>query len=155
MKDIPAITAIYAHYVLTSAGTFELEPPDEAEMARRLAAAQEGAFPFLAAEMDRRIVGYAYASAFRPRAAYRFTVEDSVYVDAGFVGKGVGRELLRELIAACRAAQFRQIIAVMGGENPASIGLHASHGFVLVGVLREVGFKFDGWRDVTLMQLTL
>jgi L-amino acid N-acyltransferase YncA len=150
--DVPAIQAIYASYVLVSAATFELEPPDVDEVSRRMRSVLEGGFPYLVAELDGVVAGYAYASPFRAREAYRFTVEDSVYVGAEYAGRGVGRELLKELMERCRVAGFRQMIAVIGGVNPASVAMHKAMGFAHVGVLREVGFKFDGWQDVTLMQ---
>ena len=154
-EDVPPIAAIYASYVLTSAATFELEPPDADEIGRRMRSVVEGGFPYLVAEMDGVVAGYAYASAFRAREAYRFTVEDSVYVRAEYAGRGVGRELLKELMERCRVAGCRQMIAVIGGMNPASVAIHKAMGFAHVGVLREVGFKFDAWQDVTLMQRRL
>ena len=153
--DAAAIAAIYAHFVRTSTATFELDPPHEHEIASRMEAVHRLGFPYLVAEQDNRIVGYAYATQFRPRAAYRFTVEDSIYIDASHTGRGIGRQLLTSLIEAAREAGARQVIAGMGGENPASIALHAAHGFKHVGVLRAVGFKFEQWLDVTLMQRPL
>jgi L-amino acid N-acyltransferase YncA len=155
VEDVPAIAAIYASYVRTSAATFELEPPGVDEMTGRVRSVLEGGLPYLVAEMDDVVAGYAYASPFRARVAYRFTVEDSVYVEAGYSGRGIGRALLKELIARCRIVGCHQMIAVIGGMNPASVALHAAMGFVPVGVLREVGFKFDAWQDVTLMQREL
>jgi phosphinothricin acetyltransferase len=154
-EDVPAIVAIYAPYVLSSAATFELEPPDAAEMERRMNSVLEGGLPYLVAEVGGVVAGYAYASSFRPRAGYRFTVEDSVYLRAEYAGKGIGRQLLGALIERCKAAGCRQMVAVIGGENPASVVMHRTLGFAHVGVLREVGFKFGGWQDVTLMQLGL
>jgi L-amino acid N-acyltransferase YncA len=151
-EDVPAIVAIYAPYVLSSAATFELEPPDAAEMERRMNSVLECGLPYLVAEVDGVVAGYAYASSFRPRAGYRFTVEDSVYLRADYAGKGIGRQLLGALIERCKAAGCRQMVAVIGGENPASVVMHRTLGFAHVGVLREVGFKFGGWQDVTLMQ---
>lgn len=155
LGDAPAIAAIYASYVLTSAATFELEPPDADEVGRRMRSVMEGGLPYLVAEVDRVVAGYAYASPFRSREAYRFTVEDSVYVLAEYAGRGVGRELLKELMGRCRVAGCRQMIAVIGGVNPASVAMHKAMGFADAGVLREVGFKFDAWQDVTLMQRRL
>jgi phosphinothricin acetyltransferase len=152
---VPAIVAIYAPYVLSSAATFELEPPDAAEMERRMNSVLEGGLPYLVAEVGGVVAGYAYASSFRPRAGYRFTVEDSVYLRADYAGKGIGRQLLGALIERCKAAGCRQMVAVIGGENPASVVMHRTLGFAHVGVLREVGFKFGEWQDVTLMQLGL
>jgi phosphinothricin acetyltransferase len=154
-EDVPAIVAIYAPYVLSSAATFELEPPDAAEMERRMNSVLEGGLPYLVAEVGGVVAGYAYASSFRPRAGYRFTVEDSVYLRADYAGKGIGRQLLGALIERCKAAGCRQMVAVIGGENPASAVMHRTLGFAHVGVLREVGFKFGEWQDVTLMQLGL
>jgi phosphinothricin acetyltransferase len=151
-EDVPAIVAIYAPYVLSSAATFELEPPDAAEMERRMNSVLEGGLPYLVAEVGGVVAGYAYASSFRPRAGYRFTVEDSVYLRADYAGKGIGRQLLGALIERCKAAGCRQMVAVIGGENPASVVMHRTLGFAHVGVLSEVGFKFGGWQDVTLMQ---
>ena len=154
--DAPAIAAIYAPFVLTSTATLELESPDECEIERRLRAVQEAGLPYLIAEAEEgTVAGYAYATAFRPRAGYRFTVEDSVYLDARFAGHGLGRRLLGELITRCKAVGCHQMVAVIGGANPASVAMHASQGFVDVGVLREVGFKFDAWQDVRLMQREL
>lgn len=155
VADVPAIAAIYASYVLTSAATFELEPPGDGELGQRMRSVIEGGLPYLVAEVDGVVAGYAYASAFRAREAYRFTVEDSVYVGVEYAGRGVGRELLKELLARCRVAGCRQMIAVISGVNPASVAMHKSMGFADVGVLREVGYKFDAWQDVTLMQREL
>jgi L-amino acid N-acyltransferase YncA len=156
LEDARAIAAIYEPFVLTSTATLELEPPDAAEIERRLRSVQDAGLPYLVAEApDGAVAGYAYATAFRPRAGYRFTVEDSVYLDAKFAGRGLGRRLLVELIVRCKAAGCHQMVAVIGGENPASVAMHASQGFADVGVLREVGFKFGAWRDVTLMQREL
>ncbi len=155
VEDVPAIAAIYASYVLTSAVTFELEPPGVDEVSRRMNSAIEGGLPYIVAEVDGVVVGYAYASPFRARVAYRFTVEDSVYVRAEYSGRGVGRELLKELMERCGVAGCHQMIAVIGGVNPASVAMHVAMRFVHVGVLREVGFKFDAWQDVTLMQREL
>jgi len=153
--DVPAIAAVYASYVLTSAVTFELESPDAGEIGRRMRSVMEGGLPYLVAEVDGVVAGYAYASPFRAREAYRFTVEDSVYVRAEYARRGVGRELLKELMEGCRVAGCHQVIAVIGGVNPASVAMHAAMGFAHVGVLREVGFKFNAWQDVTLMQRDL
>jgi L-amino acid N-acyltransferase YncA len=155
MEDVPAIAAIYGSYVLSSAATFELESPDADEVGRRMRAVFEGGLPYLAAEVNGVVAGYAYASPFRAREAYRFTVENSVYVRAEYAGRGVGRELLKELMKRCKDAGRRQMIAVIGGVNPASVAMHAAMGFAHVGVLREVGYKFDAWQDVTLMQREL
>ena len=153
LEDVAAIAEIYGFSVMHSTATFELEPPGVEEMERRLVAVQQGGLPYFVAESDGVVVGYGYASQFRPRAG--FTVEDSIYVRAEYAGRGVGRRLLTTLVEACRAAGFKQMVAVMGGENPASVALHAQQGFAPVGVLRRVGFKFDAWQDVTLMQRAL
>jgi L-amino acid N-acyltransferase YncA len=155
VADGSAIAAIYASYVLTSAATFEMEAPDAGEMDRRMRSVIEGGLPYLVAEVDGVVAGYAYASPFRARVGYRFTVEDSVYVRDEYAGRGVGRALLKELMERCRVAGCHQMIAVIGGVNPASVAMHVAMGFAPVGVLREVGFKFDAWQDVTLMQREL
>lgn len=155
-SDVPAIAAIYADAVLNGTASFELEPPDEAEMARRMAALLDGGFPYLVAESAGAVVGYAYAGAYRPRPAYRFTVEDSVYVAPSAKGRGTGRALLKALVAEAERRGFRQMIAVIGDEASAgSIALHRSAGFEMVGTFRSVGWKFDQWRATVLMQRPL
>lgn len=152
-KDVPAVTAIYRHHVLTSPATFELEPPDAEEMLRRYRSIMSGGFIYLVAERDAEIVGYAYVSTYRARPAYRFTVENSVYVRPGNERRGVGRMLLRELLAECEKKLFRQVIAVIGDSaNAASIELHRALGFRMVGNFKSVGFKFGRWLDSVLMQ---
>jgi phosphinothricin acetyltransferase len=153
--DLAVIAAIYAHHVETGAASFELEPPGESEMSRRWRAIVEGGYPYLSALEDGEVVGYAYASAYRTRPAYRHTVENSVYVRADRHGRGIGRLLLARLIEDCAGRGFRQMIAVIGDNAPASIALHAGLGFELVGRLRGVGFKFGRWCDTTLMQRDL
>ena len=154
--DVPAITDIYAHHVLHGTASFEIDPPDAAEMARRRLDIFNRGLPYLVAEDGDRIVGYAYAGLYRPRPAYRFTLEDSVYVHREHRGHGVGASLLEALIPACREWGCRQLIAVIGdSENTASIRLHEKMGFKNAGVLRAVGFKFDRWIDSVLMQLSL
>lgn len=154
--DVPAITAIYAPAVLTGTASFEVEPPDEAEMARRRAAILQGGYPYLVAERDGKVVGYAYAGAYRPRPAYRHTVEDSIYVAPHAKGHGVGRALLAALLAECKARGFEQMIAVIGDSvaNP-SIHLHERLGFTLIGIARNVGRKFGRDLDQVLMQRDL
>ncbi len=153
---IPAITAIYAEAVVHGTASWELEPPDAAEMARRLADVQGRGYPCLAALAGEVVVGYAYASAYRPRPGYRFTVEDSVYVAPGWQGRGIGRRLLAAVIDATTALGYRQMIAVIGDSgNAASIALHASLGFRHAGLLRSVGFKHGRWLDGVLMQRSL
>jgi phosphinothricin acetyltransferase len=151
--DIPALAALYGHYVETALATFETDPPDAAELARRRQDVLAYGLPYVVAEADGVLAGYAYATVYRPRPAYRFTVEDSVYVHPAYAGQGLGRLLLGQVIAACAAAGRRQMIAVIGdSDNVASIGLHRALGFQYVGVLRDVGFKFDRWVDTVLMQ---
>jgi phosphinothricin acetyltransferase len=151
--DIPAIRRIYVPYVLRALATFEEEPPSAAEMAARRTAVLERGLPYIVAELDGAVVGYSYASAFRPRPAYRFAVENSVYVDESLHGRGIGRALLDALIARCAAGPWRQMIAVIGDSaNAASIGLHTRAGFRHVGTLRQVGYKLERWADVVLMQ---
>lgn len=154
--DIPAITAIYAFEVREKTASFELTPPGEAEITRRFTAITGGGLPYLVAEADGRIAGYAYAGPYRPRPAYRYTLENSVYLDPAFYRRGIGSALLRELIARCAALGYRQMIAVIGDSaNAASIGLHRSAGFAMIGTHPNVGFKFGRWLDSVQMQLTL
>lgn len=154
--DVRAIRAIYAGHVLGGTGTFEEMPPEDAAMAARLDAIRAHRLPFLVAHMDGTAVGFAYASYFRPRSAYRYTVEDSVYVHPDVIGCGVGRRLLGELIERCEALGYRQMVAVIGDSaNHRSIGLHAALGFRPAGTLASVGFKFGGWLDVVFMQRAL
>ena len=152
-RDVPRITAIYAHHVLTGLATFEVVPPDDAEMARRRVNVLDWALPYFVAEDASGVLGYAYATPYRTRAGYRYTVEDSIYVDPAAVGRGVGRRLLERLIEACVACGCRQMIAVIGDtDNSASIGLHEACGFARVGMLPSTGFKFGRWVDSVLMQ---
>jgi phosphinothricin acetyltransferase len=154
--DLPAITAIYAHAVEHGTASFELDPPDEAEMARRRAALLEGGYPYLVAEREGRILGYAYAGAYRTRPAYRSTVEDSVYIAPAAQGQGVGRALLTALIRECEARDFRLMVAVIGDEeSKGSIGLHRSLGFEPVGILKGIGYKHGRWLSTVLMQRPL
>ena len=155
-SDIPAITRIYAHAVEHGTASFELTPPDEPEMRRRMQAILDGNFPYFIAEIDGSVAGYAYASLYRTRPAYRFTVEDSVYLAPHIHRRGVGKALLMKLIEACTALGLRQMIAVIGDSNQAaSIGLHRACGFSDAGKLRAIGWKFGRWLDTPLMQLTL
>ena len=155
-EDIAAITAIYGDSVLFNASSYEYDPPDEAEMARRRGAVLAGGFPYLIAELDGKVAGYAYAGPFRPRVGYRFTVENSVYIDPACVGRGIGKRLLMGVIDECEKLGFRQMIAVIGDRaNVASIKLHESCGFRLIGVFPSVGFKFGRWVDSVQMQRTL
>ena len=154
--DLPAITAIYAHHVRTGSASFEEVPPEEAEMRARCAKVLDAGLPYLVAERDGKLLGYAYATHYRPRSAYRFTLEDSVYIAADATGQGVGRALLLALIARCEAGPWRQLIANVGDSgNAASLALHAACGFERAGVLRSVGFKFGRWVDTVLMQRPL
>jgi phosphinothricin acetyltransferase len=155
-RDVPAITEIYGYHVLHGAASFELEPPDAAEMARRRRAVVDGGYPYFVAEQGGRVVGYAYASAYRPRPAYRNTVENSVYVRPGCERQGIGRVLLKALLEACERSGFRQVVAVIGDSaNEASIGLHRHLGFRMAGTLQSAGFKFGRWIDIVLMQRAL
>jgi L-amino acid N-acyltransferase YncA len=154
--DIPAITRIYAHHVLHGLASFEEVPPNETELARRRRDVLSHGLPYLTAETDGEIAGYCYAAPYRTRSAYRFTIEDSVYVAPGRVGEGIGRALLARLIALCEEGPWRQMIAVIGdSENHASIGLHAAAGFQMIGTHPAVGFKFGRWVDSVLMQREL
>jgi phosphinothricin acetyltransferase len=156
LGDIPEITAIYRHAVLHGAGTFETEPPDAAEMAARLQRIKAGGYPYLVAREHGKVLGYAYAYTYRDRPAYRFTVEDSIYVHEASHGRGIGGELMRRLIAAATFSGFRQMVAVIGDSgNVGSIRLHEKAGFVPLGLLRSVGWKGDRWLDVVLMQRAL
>jgi len=154
--DIPAITAIYRPAVVEGTASFELEPPNEMEMLRRFQAITGGGYPYFVAELDGRIVGYAYANAYRTRPAYRFTVEDSIYIAPDAQGKGVGRALLAALIDACTAKGFRLMVAVIGDSAQfASIRLHRRAGFTFCGTIHSVGYKFGRWLDSVIMQLPL
>ena len=154
--DLPAITDIYEHAVRFGTATFELVPPDLAEMTRRFEALIDRGFPYFVAAIEDRVVGYAYAAAYRLRPAYRFTVEDSVYLQPAIHRRGIGRQLLQRLIAECEAAGFRQMIAVIGDSaNAASIGVHSRCGFQMIGNHPNVGFKFGRWLDIVMMQLAL
>ncbi|MCB1497173.1 MAG: N-acetyltransferase [Bauldia sp.] len=155
-QDVPAITAIYGDAVLTGTASFEIEPPGEAEMDRRISSLVESGFPVLVAEEAGEVLGYAYAGPYRLRPAYRFTVEDTVYVAASARGRGVGRALLRRLVEDSESLNFRQMVAVIGDSaHAASIGLHRAEGFALVGTLASVGYKFGRWLDSVLMQRPL
>ncbi len=153
LTDIGAITAIYRHHVLHGLASFEVDPPDESEMTRRFTAICDLGLPYIVAMQGERVAGYAYAAVYRSRPAYRFTVEDSVYVDDELPGRGIGSVLMPALISACADAGRRQIIAVIGDSaNHGSIKLHEKFGFKHVGLLPAVGFKFGRWVDSVLMQ---
>jgi L-amino acid N-acyltransferase YncA len=154
--DVPAIAAVYAWNVLNGSGTFELEAPDEDEMARRRDGVLARGLPWLVAERDGRVLGYAYADVFRPRPAYRYCLEDSIYLDPQAQGRGVGKLLLAELLARCEARGARQMLAVIGDSaNAASVGVHRALGFAPAGLMKSAGWKFGRWLDVVLMQRAL
>ena len=156
IEDFQAIHEIYRHHVLHGLASFEEQPPDRAELERRYADVRTRNLPYLVAQRDDRVVGYAYASPFRTRTAYRFTVEDSIYLAPDAVGLGIGRRLLTEVIERCTALGFRQMIAVIGDSgNAASIALHRALGFDGPLVLASVGFKLGRWVDSALMQRAL
>jgi len=154
--DLPAITDIYEHAVRHGTATFELVPPDLAEMTRRFRALVDGGFPYLVAAREGVAIGYAYAGPYRPRPAYRFTVENSVYVRPAIHRRGIGLALLQRLIAECERRGYRQMIAVIGDSaNTASVGVHTRCGFAMVGTHPNVGFKFGRWLDTVMMQRPL
>ncbi len=154
--DIPAIADIYAHHVRHGLASFELEPPDAAEMARRHASVIELGLPYLVAELDGRVAGYAYVAPYRTRPAYRYTVENSVYIHRDCLGNGLGSALLPRLIVESEAAGCRQMLAIIGDSaNLSSISLHRKFGFSEVGLLPAVGWKFGRWVDSVLMQRAL
>jgi phosphinothricin acetyltransferase len=154
--DMPAVQAIYAHHVIHGTASFELDAPPLAEMLRRRADILANELPYLVAERDGEVVGYGYATLYRPRPAYRSSVEDSVYVREGLSGLGIGQALLQRLIDRCEAGGRRQMIAVIGNsENTASIRLHQRMGFRQIGVCESVGFKHGRWLDTVMMQRTL
>jgi L-amino acid N-acyltransferase YncA len=154
--DLTAIQRIYAHHVLHGLASFEEEPPTVAELARRRAEVLARGLPHLVAEQGGDVVGYSYASPYRARAAYRFSIEDSVYVAEGLSGSGIGRALLTALIARCEAGGWRQMVAIIGDSgNAASITLHEHLGFRMVGTFRAIGFKHGRWVDSVLMQRAL
>jgi L-amino acid N-acyltransferase YncA len=155
-RDLAVITAIYDEAVRHGTASFELDPPDQAEMTRRYESLRAGGYPYLVAELDRAIVGYAYAGPYRARPAYRWSAEDSVYVAPQAHRRGIGRALLARLLAETEAAGFRQMLAVIGDSaNTGSIELHRDAGFRLVGTFENVGFKFGRWLDTVLMQRQL
>jgi L-amino acid N-acyltransferase YncA len=154
--DVPAITAIYAHHVLHGTGTFETTPPTEAEMAaRRLDVIAKG-LPYLVADQGGRVLGFAYCQWFKPRPAYRFSAEDSIYLDADAAGQRIGNKLLRELTKQAEAVGLRKLIAVIGdSDNVRSIGVHRAVGFRHVGTIESCGWKFGRWLDIVLMEKSL
>lgn len=154
--DLPAITAIYGWNVLNGTGTFELDAPDEAEMSCRRDNVLAKGLPWIVVERGAVVLGYAYANHFRPRRAYRFCLEDSLYLAADAKGQGLGRLLLAELMARCEALGARQMLAVIGdSQNLGSVGVHRTLGFEHVGVMQSAGWKFDRWLDVVIMQKAL
>jgi L-amino acid N-acyltransferase YncA len=154
--DLPHVQAIYAHHVLTGLGSFEEVPPTLDDMRARHARIVQGGYPFLVADLDGTVAGYAYASEYRPRSGYRYTCESSVYVAPDAQRRGIGRSLMLEVIARCERQGLRQMLAVIGDSaNEASIALHAALGFRLVGAFGSVGFKFGRWVDTVLMQREL
>jgi L-amino acid N-acyltransferase YncA len=154
--DLAAIAAIYGHHVLHGVASFEEIPPELDELAGRRREILAQGLPYLVAEAAGRVLGYCYASRYRMRSAYRFSLEDSVYVDAAELGRGIGRALLSTLVQRCEKLGYRQMIAVIGGSDQwPSIGLHEALGFTRSGVLTAVGFKFGGWVDTVLMQRSL
>jgi phosphinothricin acetyltransferase len=155
-SDLVSVQAIYAHHVIHGRGSFELEPPSLEEIGRRHSVVQSAGLPYLVATDGKEVVGFAYAARYRPRPAYRYTAEDSVYVAPEAQGRGIGRQLLEELVRRCRAAGIRQMVAVIGDSaNAASIQLHRALGFQDAGVLRRVGWKHERWLDTVFMQRDL
>ncbi|CAK7027788.1 L-methionine sulfoximine/L-methionine sulfone acetyltransferase [Saezia sanguinis] len=154
--DLPAVTAIYAYHVLNNTGSFETDPPSLEEMRMRRKSILQQGWPYLVAIFQNEVVGYAYAGAFRLRPAYRYTVEDSIYVRQDMHQKGIARALLAELITQCELRGARQMVAVIGdSDNRGSIGLHTALGFEHTGIMRAAGWKFDKWLDVVTMQRAL
>jgi L-amino acid N-acyltransferase YncA len=154
--DIPAIQAIYAHHVLHGTGTFETEPPSVADMTARRADVLGKKLPYLVIQVDGQILGFAYANWFKPRPAYRFSVEDSIYLADGAGGQGLGKLLLTELLAQLERGGIRKSMAVIGdSQNWGSMGVHKACGFTQIGVVKSCGWKFGQWRDIVLMEKTL
>jgi len=154
--DLAAVHAIYSHHVLKGLASFEEVPPAREEIARRYQDVTSGGLPWIVAQYGDRIAGYGYCALYRTRSAYRYSLEDSIYVHHEMHGRGIGSALLAELIRLCEAAGYRQLIAVIGDSaHAASINLHAAAGFVRVGTLRSVGFKFGRWVDSVIMQRPL
>ncbi|MEZ4614455.1 MAG: N-acetyltransferase family protein [Caldilineaceae bacterium] len=156
LADVPAINSIYSESVRTWTASWELTPPDDAEMARRMQAILDQGYPYFVGRQAGNLVGYTYASTYRPRPGYRFTVENSIYVDPAYQRRGIARQLMERLIAACTAQGYRQMVAVIGdSENYASIALHQELGFSHVALLPNLGFKFGRWLDSVMMQRAL
>lgn len=155
LDDAAAVAAIYDHHVIHGTATFETVPPDAAEIASRMEKLREAKLPWLIARQDREVLGYAYAAPYHSRAAYRFTCEDSIYIDRRYLGRGLGTALLGSLLDAAAAAGMRQMVALIAGTEPASLALHRRFGFVQVGELKSVGRKHGKWLDVIHMQRSL
>jgi len=154
--DLFAITEIYRDSVLNGTASYEITPPDQAEMTARFHTIKDKGYPYIAAESeDGTLLGYAYASAFRTRPAYRWLVEDSIYLAPEARGRGVGKALLKELLLRCETLGFRQMVAVIGGASPASVAVHKSLGFEMTGTMRGTGFKHGKWLDTAFMQIAL
>jgi L-amino acid N-acyltransferase YncA len=155
-EDIPAIQSIYAHHVLHGTGTFEIDPPSVSEMHSRFRDLWNDNYPYIVSEFEESVVGFGYAGPFRARSAYQYTVEDSVYVDPQRRGIGIGAQLLEGLVERASGLGFAQMVALIGGsENEASVALHAKLGFEMTGTMTQVGYKFDRWIDVVIMQRSL
>jgi phosphinothricin acetyltransferase len=154
-EDIPAVTKIYGHYVRETVITFETEEPGETEMAARFSTIAAKGHPLLIGEMNDKVIGYAYASTYRPREAYRFTCEDSIYLAPSAVGHGIGGQMLARLIEESSKAGLKQMLAVITAERENSIRLHAKHGFRMIGRYEALGYKFDRWLDIVHMQRAL
>jgi L-amino acid N-acyltransferase YncA len=155
-EDIPAVTAIYAHHVLHGTGTFETDAPTAQDMATRRSDVLSKGLPYLVAELDGNLIGFAYCNWFKPRPAYRYSAEDSIYLAESARGQGLGGRLLAALAEAAETAGVRKLIAVIGDSaNAGSIGVHRTQGFTHVGVLKDCGWKFGEWRDVVLMEKVL
>lgn len=155
-EDIRAITVIYAHHVLHGTGSFETEAPSIADMTARRADVLSKGLPYLVVEQDREIIGFAYGNWFKPRPAYRYSVEDSIYLAAHLHRKGLGRALLAELLARCETVGIRKVMAIVGDSaNAGSVGVHRSVGFTPVGTIAACGWKLGAWRDIVIMQKTI
>ena len=154
--DLLEVQKIYAQYVLNTFATFEITPPDQDELTRRWQNIINDGFPYLIAEMDHKVVGYAYASKYRLRSAYEYTIEDSVYISSKFIGQVVGESLLNNLIQKCTSLGYRQMIAVIGdSDNNSSISLHKKCGFYEIGIMPSTGYKLEQWVDSVMMQREL
>ena len=154
--DLPAITAIYAHHVLHGTGSFETEPPSVADMMARRADVLSKGLPYLVVEQEGKIAGFAYGNWFKPRPAYQYSVEDSIYMAPDLQGKGLGRALLTELMARFEAVGIRKVMAIIGDStNTGSVGIHLALGFTQVGIVDSCGWKFGAWRDIVIMQKTI